>query len=194
MPGASWSKLRLAGTARPVPSAAKAPLPACLRVLLPLRPPAPRPAGRLLLQRLRKSQSTTVLYGEPEHALEQLSLGDGPAGSFFPQMDGGPTQVRLAVQRRMVAQQVVQPVLPVPHSRRAPDETPAPPSSLPSTAPAAAAADCGGQPAAGVGLQGSQRALAAAGQRWGPGQRPHGGGQLPNQVDRLARWVLPCLT
>ena len=68
-----------------MPFAAEAPLPAA----------RPRPAGRLLLQRLRKSQSTTVLYGEPEHALEQLSLGDGPGSSFFPQMDGGPTQVRL---------------------------------------------------------------------------------------------------
>ena len=32
--------------------------------------------------------------------------------------------------------------------------------------------------------------MAAAGQRRRPGQRAHGGGKLPNQVDRLARWVL----
>lgn len=56
----------------------------------PSSPPAPPvpAAGRLLLQRLRKSQSTTVLYGEPEGVLEQLSLQDGGAG-MFPQMESG---------------------------------------------------------------------------------------------------------
>lgn len=57
--------------------------------------PSSPPAGRLLLQRLRKSQSTTVLYGEPEGALEQLSLQDGGAG-MFPQLDSG-SQARPAL-------------------------------------------------------------------------------------------------
>ncbi len=50
-------------------------------------------AGRLLLQRLRKSQSTTVLYGEPENALEQLQLHDGTGSGLFPQIDGTESQV-----------------------------------------------------------------------------------------------------
>jgi hypothetical protein len=57
-----------------------------------LAPAARHRAGRLLLQRLRKSQSTTVLYGEPENALEQLQLQDG-SSNFFPQVEGGGTQV-----------------------------------------------------------------------------------------------------
>lgn len=61
--------------------------------LYPLYPPPASPAGRLLLQRLRKSQSTTVLYGEPEGALEQLALQDG-GSSLFPQLDGGGSSVR----------------------------------------------------------------------------------------------------
>ena len=70
---------------------ASCPLPSLMWVPSPSLPPLA--AGRLLLQRLRKSQSTTVLYGEPENALEQLQLHDG-GNSFFPQLDGGGTQVR----------------------------------------------------------------------------------------------------
>ncbi len=60
--------------------------------MLQLAPAARHRAGRILLQRLRKSQSTTVLYGEPENALEQLQLQDG-SSNFFPQVEGGGTQV-----------------------------------------------------------------------------------------------------
>lgn len=56
--------------------------------------------GRLLLQRLRKSQSTTVLYGEPESALEQLSLHDG-GSTLFPQLDGGGSQRLIVVANRL---------------------------------------------------------------------------------------------
>ncbi|KAL4855450.1 hypothetical protein ACK3TF_003986 [Chlorella vulgaris] len=56
--------------------------------------------GRLLLQRLRKSQSTTVLYGEPENALEQLQLQDG-SSNFFPQVEGGGTQRLIVVANRL---------------------------------------------------------------------------------------------
>ncbi|PSC73982.1 Alpha,alpha-trehalose-phosphate synthase [UDP-forming] 1 [Micractinium conductrix] len=56
--------------------------------------------SRLLMQRLRKSQSTTVLYGEPESALEQLSLHDG-GNSFFPQLDGAGSQRLIVVANRL---------------------------------------------------------------------------------------------
>lgn len=67
----------------------------CCCITPPVCLPCAYATGRLLLQRLRKSQSTTVLYGEPENALEQLQLQDG-GGSLFPQMDGGGSQVGAA--------------------------------------------------------------------------------------------------
>jgi hypothetical protein len=57
-------------------------------------------AGRLLLQRLRKSQSTTVLYGEPESALEQLQLTEG-GSALFQQLDGGGSQRLIVVANRL---------------------------------------------------------------------------------------------
>ncbi|PRW61035.1 Alpha,alpha-trehalose-phosphate synthase [UDP-forming] 1 isoform B [Chlorella sorokiniana] len=58
--------------------------------------------GRLLLQRLRKSQSTTVLYGEPEGAVEQLSLQDGGAG-IFPQLESGSQRLIVVANRLPVS-------------------------------------------------------------------------------------------
>ena len=81
---------------RPAAAAPRSPPPP------PLPPPPRCPAGRLLLQRLRKSQSTTVLYGEPEAALEQLQLHDGGPG-LFPQIDGGASQVHARRERACVA-------------------------------------------------------------------------------------------
>jgi trehalose 6-phosphate synthase/phosphatase len=57
---------------------------------------------RLLLQRLRKSQSTTVLYGEPAELLEQLHLGpDSTAGGLYPPIDGHAGQRLLVVANRL---------------------------------------------------------------------------------------------
>ncbi|KAG7673541.1 hypothetical protein KSW81_006745 [Nannochloris sp. 'desiccata'] len=63
--------------------------------------PASR-VDRLLLQRLRKSQSTTVLYGEPAELLEQLHLGpDSTAGGLYPPIDGHAGQRLLVVANRL---------------------------------------------------------------------------------------------
>jgi trehalose 6-phosphate synthase/phosphatase len=57
---------------------------------------------RLLLQRLRKSQSTNVLYGEPAELIEQLSLGpDSTAGGLYPPIDGHAGQRLLVVANRL---------------------------------------------------------------------------------------------
>eukprot|EP00887_Chlorella_sp_A99_P006844 scaffold2.g6844.t1 len=71
----------------------------------PERPTSSVPASRvdrLLLQRLRKSQSTTVLYGDQGgELLDSLVLsagaGVGAGAGLFPQLDGGAARQRLIV-------------------------------------------------------------------------------------------------
>ncbi|WPT11748.1 Alpha,alpha-trehalose-phosphate synthase [UDP-forming] 1 [Picochlorum sp. SENEW3] len=61
--------------------------------------PASR-VDRLLLQRLRKSQSTTVLYGEPAELAERLRE-DATAGGLYPPVDGIGDQRLIVVANRL---------------------------------------------------------------------------------------------
>jgi trehalose 6-phosphate synthase/phosphatase len=57
---------------------------------------------RLLLQRLRKSQSTTVLYGEQPEFLEHLIGGQDPStGGLYPPLDSGASQRLIVVANRL---------------------------------------------------------------------------------------------
>lgn len=57
---------------------------------------------RLLLQRLRKSQSTTVLYGEqPADVVEVLQAADSTAGGLYPSLDGSGGQRLIVVANRL---------------------------------------------------------------------------------------------
>lgn len=62
--------------------------------------PSNLPIDRLLLQRLRKSQSTTVLYGEqPADLVDHLQ--DSTAGGLFPHLDSSLSQRLIVVANRL---------------------------------------------------------------------------------------------